>query len=70
MPHSAEQVPEVIHFQTSPVVANWRYDIIVEMLAAQAHAEIERLAFEARKTINHRFGALIAWNRRCFQRKG
>lgn len=43
-------------------------DLAIDAAAAQAHAEIARLAHEARCHANHVFGALIAWNRKRFER--
>jgi len=42
------------------------YELGIEIDAALAHAEIERMAHEARCHVNHVFGGLISWNRRRF----
>ena len=44
------------------------YELRIQMHAAMAHAEIERMAHEARCHVNHVFGGLISWNLRRFER--
>ena len=44
------------------------YELGIELDAAMARADIERMAHQARCHVNHVFGALISWQRRRLER--